>query len=105
MHRLQYSKQDIALLRGYLEKLDDVDMPYSDHNAVYRLYDILYSQRYSKLARDAHHLDLYEKIKERVAIHVLQVIYHLPLKLIPLYVNHGKVIIRTIAQWRLALGR
>lgn len=104
MHRLHHSNPNLQILRGYLEELDDDAQPYSDNHEVFRLYDILQSHKHSKITKPTHHSALYNKIKGAVTQLSLQLIYHMPIKQIPLYVNHRKNITKTIVKWRLDLG-
>lgn len=102
MHRLHFSCADIEKLKERLESAD-YNSPVN-WNRGFELRDVL-RMRNESLSDDYGQKCFYDSVKENSHPFILQIMFHIPLKDIPLYINHKTNIVRAIVAWRLDIAR
>jgi len=108
MHRLQYSEKELDILKGYLNPTLDPNGYIGNWAPIATiaidLYNIL-NLRGEDLDTLYGHKYLYDAVKENIPQRHWQTMYHIPLKEMPLLINHKDPLIVAIAKWRLSIAR
>jgi hypothetical protein len=96
MHALKFTEQELNKLAATLESLDwRSDFEVVDlQRVVSRTIDWEVCDRFRERCQD-----------DNLRQHIIQTLFHLPLKQIPLLINHKSLVIRAIAKWRLDIAR
>lgn len=106
MKRLEYTTEELKMLRGYIQPyvvdsyLHDKKTPIG---SMRRLYDTITPCPVCTNPYD--HRWVYEAVKANVCESVTELMYHTPIKKLPLLINHKDPVLRTLVLWRLSIGR
>lgn len=111
MHRLQFSKEQYDKLSSWIESVRFI--PSSTRASVIERYAAQHAQSLTAELSNIHqdpaneyeNKQIYESIKRDLIPKYWQLIFHVPLNKIPLYLNHTDPLIVAIAKWRLDIAR
>lgn len=111
MRRLRFSKEDYDKLSSRIESVRLI--PSSTRASVEERYAAGYARsliaEFSNVHQDPANeyesQQIYESVRRKLMPKYWQLIYHVPLNKIPLYINHTDPMIVAIALWRLEIAK